>query len=97
MHRPQSLAARAFLGFANYLFALAALTLVRHPMYAGTLPMLVGLPLGLGSLWALGVCLPLVAALVWRLLDEERYLAEHLPGYADYRARTRYRLIPWIF
>jgi protein-S-isoprenylcysteine O-methyltransferase Ste14 len=38
-----------------------------------------------------------VAPLVWRLLDEERYLAEHLPGYADYRARTRYRLIPRIF
>ena len=55
-------------------------------MYAGTLPILLGLPLGLGSLWALGVCLPLVAALVWRLLDEERYLSEHLPGYADYCA-----------
>jgi protein-S-isoprenylcysteine O-methyltransferase Ste14 len=35
--------------------------------------------------------------LVWRLLDEERFLTLNLPGYADYCRRTRYRLIPLIW
>jgi protein-S-isoprenylcysteine O-methyltransferase Ste14 len=33
----------------------------------------------------------------WRLFDEERFLKEKLPGYADYCLRTRWRLIPGVF
>jgi protein-S-isoprenylcysteine O-methyltransferase Ste14 len=39
----------------------------------------------------------LIGVLVWRLFDEERMLVATLPGYADYRATTRARLIPGIW
>jgi protein-S-isoprenylcysteine O-methyltransferase Ste14 len=35
--------------------------------------------------------------LLWRLVDEERILRRDLPGYADYRRRVRYRLVPFIW
>jgi protein-S-isoprenylcysteine O-methyltransferase Ste14 len=35
--------------------------------------------------------------LVWRLLEEERFLSRNLPGYSEYCARMRWRLIPGIF
>jgi protein-S-isoprenylcysteine O-methyltransferase Ste14 len=71
--------------------------LVRHPMYAGALPMFAGSPLALGSLWGLIPAALLVGGLVWRLLDEERYLAENLPGYAQYQRKVRYRLLPGLW
>jgi protein-S-isoprenylcysteine O-methyltransferase Ste14 len=70
---------------------------VRHPMYAGGLLLFLGTPLALGSYWGLlafGATLP---ALIWRLMDEERFLAEHLAGYVEYCGRVRWRLIPGIF
>jgi protein-S-isoprenylcysteine O-methyltransferase Ste14 len=70
---------------------------VRHPMYAGALLLIVGVPLSLGSLWGLWICIPVTAVIIWRLLDEERYLSEHLAGYASYCGITRYRLIPGVF
>jgi protein-S-isoprenylcysteine O-methyltransferase Ste14 len=71
--------------------------LVRHPMYAGALVLLAGIPLALGSLWGLLVMPPFIAVIAWRLLDEEAVLLQQLPGYPDYRARTRYRLIPFVW
>lgn len=71
--------------------------LVRHPMYAGALPLLAGTPLALGSCWGLLVLALIVPALAWRLLDEERFLLERLPGYAEYRRRVKYRLLPFIW
>jgi protein-S-isoprenylcysteine O-methyltransferase Ste14 len=71
--------------------------IVRHPMYAGALVMIAGIPLALRSAWALLACLPMLIVIVWRLTDEEAYLAEHLAGYRQYREKTRYRLIPWVF
>jgi protein-S-isoprenylcysteine O-methyltransferase Ste14 len=71
--------------------------IVRHPMYAGAFVLIFGVPLALGSAWGLVCCLPLMAAIVVRLIDEERYLVRHLAGYAEYRERTRYRLIPGLY
>ncbi|HWF78863.1 MAG TPA: isoprenylcysteine carboxylmethyltransferase family protein [Caulobacteraceae bacterium] len=70
---------------------------VRHPMYAGALVLLVGLPLGLGSWWGLGPAAAMVPVLVWRLTREETFLAANLAGYGDYRARVRYRLAPILW
>jgi protein-S-isoprenylcysteine O-methyltransferase Ste14 len=64
--------------------------IVRHPMYAGVLPLLIGTPLALGSWWGL-------VALVSRLLDEERFLHKNLPGYTEYTQKVRWRLAPGIF
>jgi protein-S-isoprenylcysteine O-methyltransferase Ste14 len=71
--------------------------LVRHPMYAGSLLYLLGIPLALGSYWGLLVLVAVLPALIWRLLDEEQFLAKKLPGYVEYRAKVRWRLIPKVF
>jgi protein-S-isoprenylcysteine O-methyltransferase Ste14 len=39
----------------------------------------------------------MTAVLVWRLVDEEKFLEEELPGYRAYRQKVRYRLAPWIY
>ncbi len=71
--------------------------LVRHPMYAAGLVMLLGLPIALGSWWGVLIIAALIPALVWRLLDEERFLARNLQGYTAYQGRVRYRLLPLIW
>ena len=70
---------------------------VRHPMYAAALVMLLGMPLALGSAWGVLLVLALVPLLIWRLMDEERFLVNHLPGYCEYQGRVRYRLLPLIW
>ncbi len=71
--------------------------IVRHPMYASALLYLAGTPLALGSYWGF---IPLVGTLpflIWRLFDEERFLAQNLPGYTDDQKKVRHRLIPGIW
>ena len=70
---------------------------VRHPMYATALLMILGIPVALGSWWGLLVFAALLPALAWRLLDEERVLLRDLDGYADYRRKVRFRLIPLVW
>ena len=70
---------------------------VRHPLYASALLYLLGTPLALGSYWGLLALVFMLPFLVWRLVDEEQVLARELPGYVDYRARVRYRLLPGIW
>ena len=71
--------------------------IVRHPMYAAALLLLAGIPLALGSWHGLLVLIAIVPVLIWRLLDEERFLATNLPGYRDYQDRIRHRLLPLIW
>lgn len=71
--------------------------LVRHPMYAGALPLLIAIPLALGSWWGLWALVLFLPALIWRLLDEEKFLQKNLPGYADYCRKVRYRLLPFVW
>jgi protein-S-isoprenylcysteine O-methyltransferase Ste14 len=71
--------------------------LVRHPMYIGGLVMLFGVPLALGSWWGMLMIIPMALVIVWRLLDEETFLAKNLPGYSEYRNNVRYRLVPFIW
>jgi protein-S-isoprenylcysteine O-methyltransferase Ste14 len=71
--------------------------LVRHPMYMGALFLFVGIPLSLGSLWALFVIALMMPALIWRLLHEETFLLKNLPGYAKYKNTVRHRLVPFIW
>lgn len=72
-------------------------SVVRHPMYAGALLLVATTPLALGSYRTLPLAGLIVPVLAWRLLDEERFLARNLPGYADYCASVRYRLIPGVW
>lgn len=71
--------------------------LVRHPMYVAALVMLLGIPIALGSWWGVLVMVAIVPALIWRLLDEEKFLGKNLPGYREYQATVRYRLIPRVW
>jgi protein-S-isoprenylcysteine O-methyltransferase Ste14 len=71
--------------------------IVRHPMYASALLYLVGTPLALGSYWGLVPLAATLPFLMWRLFDEERFLAENLPGYVEYQRKVRHRLIPRIW
>jgi protein-S-isoprenylcysteine O-methyltransferase Ste14 len=71
--------------------------IIRHPMYAAALLMLLGIPISLGSWWGVLVVLALLPALIWRPLDEERFLSRNLPGYVAYQGRVRYRLLPRVW
>ena len=42
--------------------------------------MLLGVPLALGSWWGFFATIPITLVIVWRLLDEEQFLAKNLPG-----------------
>jgi protein-S-isoprenylcysteine O-methyltransferase Ste14 len=70
---------------------------VRHPMYAGTLLVGFGMPLLLGSYWALLLLPAGWAVLVVRILAEERFLSRELRGYVEYMRRTRKRLVPGVW
>jgi len=70
---------------------------VRHPMYSGALLMLFATPLALGSFRGSLFFPPMLVALAWRLLAEEKFLAASLPGYAEYCQKVRYRLVPLIW
>lgn len=71
--------------------------LLRHPMYAGVLVMLIGVPLALGSYWGLLVLAIAIPGLIVRILDEEKLLKKDLPGYSEYLQKVKYRLIPFIW
>src|SRR5664279_564631 len=70
---------------------------VRHPMYSGAILFFVGTALLLGSWW--GVVLSPLFAVLFAIRSgiEERALLAGLPGYADYAARVRYRLVPGLW
>lgn len=70
---------------------------VRHPMYAGAGLLVLATPLALDSWVALPLPFLLMAVIVLRLLDEEKYLAAHLPGYREYQQQVPYRLLPGVW
>ena len=70
---------------------------VRHPMYSGTILYFLGIALLLGSWYAVGIAVALVALFGLRAVWEEQTLIDELPGYAAYAKRVRYRLIPGIW
>lgn len=72
-------------------------SIVRHPMYLATLFMFLPLPLILGSFWGLIPFALYPAVTVIRILNEEKVLTEGLDGYEEYKAKVKYRLIPFIW
>jgi len=71
--------------------------LVRHPMYFGSLVMLIGVPLALGSFWALLIDALYVVLFAVRIFDEEKTLIEELSGYREYTEKVRSRLVPGVW
>ncbi len=71
--------------------------IVRHPLYLGGLIMFIGIPLALGSYWALIPTAVGTLIIIVRIVLEDRTLQEELAGYKEYAARVRYRLIPGVW
>lgn len=70
---------------------------VRHPGYAGALINYLATPLLLDSAWAFIPAILVSVALIIRTSLEDRTLQEKLPGYREYSAQVRYRLLPGIW
>jgi len=71
--------------------------IVRHPMYMATLLLFLVMPLVLGSWWALIPFAFYPAIIISRVKDEEVLLTRELAGYAEYKEKVRYRIIPFIW
>jgi protein-S-isoprenylcysteine O-methyltransferase Ste14 len=71
--------------------------LVRHPMYASTVVMMIGIPLALGSYWGLLFLIPGLLVLAVRIRDEEELLEQELRGYREYEQQVHYRLVPYVW
>jgi protein-S-isoprenylcysteine O-methyltransferase Ste14 len=70
---------------------------VRHPGYVGMLLFGATMPLALGSWWAFLPAIAIVGFGFRRVWVEDRFLVANLPGYREYTARVRYRLLPGIW
>ncbi len=71
--------------------------IVRHPMYSITLLLFISIPLILGSLYALPVFLFYPFIIAARIRHEEAFLEKELAGYAEYKQKVKYRLVPFIW
>jgi protein-S-isoprenylcysteine O-methyltransferase Ste14 len=71
--------------------------LVRHPMYAGALLLLVVTPVALGSWVALPCSIPLIRVIAVRLQAEEQFLQQNLTGYTEYCQKVPYHLVPYAW
>jgi protein-S-isoprenylcysteine O-methyltransferase Ste14 len=69
----------------------------RHPGYAATILGVPGTALALGSAWALVPAAVFVLAVLRRMLIEDRYLKENLPGYREYAGKVRSRIVPGLW
>jgi protein-S-isoprenylcysteine O-methyltransferase Ste14 len=69
---------------------------VRHPIYLGWLILSIGYVMAYPSLRNAIVVMLVLPAILWRILQEEALLAAE-PEYRDYLARTRWRLIPFLY
>lgn len=69
---------------------------VRHPIYSGVAAAAVGFSVLVSSWWSLAASLLLAVFLHFKAAREEELLVAHYPGYRDYMARVRRRLIPWL-
>ena len=71
--------------------------LVRHPMYVVMIVMYAFTPTALASWVALPLPVCVLAFLVPRIRNEEEVLRRDLPGYAEYTATVRWRLLPGVW
>lgn len=70
---------------------------VRHPMYLGALLLFIGTPLLMGSFYGVLIGLAVVFLLAARIIGEEKMLLSELEDYAEYKAKVKYRLIPFVW
>lgn len=71
--------------------------IVRHPMYMATVLLFLSMPLVLGSLLSFVIMLAYIPIIMKRIRNEEKVLSEGLKGYAEYKIKVKYRLIPFVW
>ena len=71
--------------------------IVRHPMYMSTLILFLAMPLVLGSVISFVILLLYIPIIAKRIRNEEQVLENGLEGYAEYRKRVRYKVIPFVW
>ena len=71
--------------------------IVRHPMYSATLLLFLSMPLVLGSVYSFFIFLAYPLIIAKRIKGEEEFLEKELQGYAEYKQKVKYRLIPFIW
>ncbi|MBO5420724.1 MAG: isoprenylcysteine carboxylmethyltransferase family protein [Clostridia bacterium] len=71
--------------------------IVRHPMYAATLLLFLSMPFVLGSAISFIIFLAYPLIIAKRIRNEEEVLEKELEGYAEYKQKVKYRLIPFIW
>jgi protein-S-isoprenylcysteine O-methyltransferase Ste14 len=72
-------------------------SIVRHPMYMATILLFLMIPLVLGSWYAWIIFAFYPAIIIVRLKDEEELLTKELSGYAEYKQKVKYRMIPFVW
>ena len=70
---------------------------VRHPMYSTTIVLFLCMPLILGSLFSFAVFLTYPALIAKRIRNEEKVLEKELDGYAAYKKKVKYKVIPFLW
>lgn len=71
--------------------------IVRHPMYMTTLLLFLSMPLVLGSVISFVIMLLYIPIIAKRIRNEEQVLENGLDGYAEYKKRVRYKVIPFVW
>ena len=72
-------------------------SVVRHPMYMATILMFLMIPLILGSFVSFIVFLAYPVIIAVRISNEEKVLTEQLKGYAEYKQKVKYKIIPFVW
>ena len=71
--------------------------IIRHPMYSATLLLFLSMPIVLGSVYSFLIFLSYPFIIAKRIRDEEKFLEEELDGYARYKEKVKYRIIPFVW
>ena len=71
--------------------------IVRHPMYMATTVLFLAMPLVLASPISFLIMLGYIPVIAMRIINEEKVLEEGLEGYADYKKKVKYRILPYIW
>jgi protein-S-isoprenylcysteine O-methyltransferase Ste14 len=70
---------------------------IRHPIYAALIAISLSFALVTANCLFVGIGLLSIAVSIDRIPREERMVREGVPGYADYTAQVRFRLLPGIW
>lgn len=71
--------------------------IVRHPMYMATTILFLAMPLVLASPISFIVMSGYIPVIAKRIKNEEKVLEEGLDGYAEYKEKVKYRILPMVW